>query len=538
MEKPRLVEHPDIIEECERFPDFYFSHVLGLEHVTTYQIDIAESIRDNSETAARSANGVGKSFLAAMVLSWWFDCFPDSGAFIAGPKFAQAMRTFRYMRALRNFARFELSGEMGAQSLRQEGGRGDHWWVEPVTAKDPESFQGIHEKRVLAIMEEASGVPDPIYQAAYGCTTGENDRILHIGNPTQTTGLFANLFGARGKNVTTFTISAMDCPNVIHGRTIVPGLVGKAGVERLINRFGKDSDTVRVRVHGLPPLGAGNGVFGYTDLEWSKARGIQTHNEETGAYSGTQVDPIIVGGLDVARMGEDKCELAEIADGVFTGIDEWEKTLTTDTVRRAGAWLSRTGPASTLAVDVGAMGVAVYDQLAEQFPGRVIPVDFGGKQVGGKLRVNAGEYRKVARKLKRGETPWFYDRRSELWVEAAEWTRERGIWSPSLPDEVVDELSADLLAVEYDVGSISSVKIERKEKTKDRLGHSPDRGDSYCLAVAALAAREADAMNDGRYRYEAPAMSDEYDVDDEGRRYQPAEPDEFEGVFPGTPTGW
>ena len=537
MEKPRLVEHPDIIEECQRFPDFYFEHVLGLEHVTTYQTDIANSVRDNQETAARSANGVGKSFLAGMVLSWWFDCFPDSGAFIAGPKFAQAMRTFRYMRSLRNFARFELSGDMGAQQLRQVGDRGDHWWVEPVTAKDPESFQGIHETRVLAIMEEASGVPDSIYQAAYGCVTGEDDRILHIGNPTQSTGLFANLFGARGRNVTTFTISAMDCPNVKLGRTVVPGLVGKAGVDRLINRFGKDSDTVRVRVHGLPPLGAGNGVFGYTDLERAKARGVQTHDEDTGVYIGAKVDPIIVGGLDVARMGEDKCELATIVDDVFTGMEEWEKTLTTNTVRRASAWMGRTGPASVLAVDVGAMGVAVFDQLAEEYPGRVIPVDFGGKQIGGKLRVNAGEYKKVARKLKQGETPWYYDRRTELWVEAAEWTRERGVWSPSLPDDVIEDLSADLLAVDYDVGSISSLKIERKDRTKDRLGHSPDMGDAYCLAVAALASREARSQDDGRYRYAAREVSEEYEITDRGNRRQVEESDSFEGIFPSSP-GW
>lgn len=484
MRKPRLT--PEIIAASYKQPEFYFRQVLGL-HVTGYQKQIAESVRDNPETAARSANGVGKSYLAGMLMSWWFDTVPDGGAFVGGPKFAQSHRTYRAMCAMRAGAKYELPGVMQATEMRMGGYRGVHWWVKPVTAKDPESFAGMHETRMLAVMEEASGIPDEIYAAAYGCVTGERDRVLHIGNPTRPVGLFANLWKQKG--VTTFSISAYDCPNVKEGREVIPGLVGRLGVERLVTRFGADSDTVRVRVHGLPPVGSGNGIFGFQDIEDAKVRGRDAHNEVDGEIVRTHptIDPIHVGGMDVAREGDDKCCIVRITDGVvMPDIDVWEKSRTTTTIARAAAWLER-WKNSRLNIDTGTFGAAVFDNLVERFGHeRIHGTNFGGTQVLGKFRTSSGEVVKKAKGDERKLTPYYWDRRTELWCEAADWTRAVGMFHPGWSEFELETLEADLLAPEIDPSAIGPIKMERKAETKKRLGRSPDYGDAYCLAVAEL----------------------------------------------------
>ena len=43
---------------------------------------------------------------------------------------------------------------------------------------------------MLFIVDEASGVADPIMEAILGTLSGENNKLLMCGNPTKTTGTF------------------------------------------------------------------------------------------------------------------------------------------------------------------------------------------------------------------------------------------------------------------------------------------------------------------------------------------------------------
>ena len=48
---------------------------------------------------------------------------------------------------------------------------------------DEDAFQGIHARYVLAILDEAGGVPRSLYTAVETITTSEECRVLAIGNP-------------------------------------------------------------------------------------------------------------------------------------------------------------------------------------------------------------------------------------------------------------------------------------------------------------------------------------------------------------------
>lgn len=66
----------------------------------------------------------------------------------------------------------------------------EDWLAIGLSTNRPERFQGHHGRRVLFIVDEASGVDDAIFDAGMGFLTGENSYVLYIGNPTQTRGEF------------------------------------------------------------------------------------------------------------------------------------------------------------------------------------------------------------------------------------------------------------------------------------------------------------------------------------------------------------
>src|SRR5690606_30683580 len=61
-------------------------------------------------------------------------------------------------------------------------------------AESPEALQGIHSDNVLLIADEASGVPEQVFEAAIGSMSGEHATTLLIGNPVRTSGFFYDTF--------------------------------------------------------------------------------------------------------------------------------------------------------------------------------------------------------------------------------------------------------------------------------------------------------------------------------------------------------
>ena len=84
-------------------------------------------------------------------------------------------------------------------------------------------FQGIHNRHVLIIMDEAPGVDPKIWQAMEGARASGDVHVLAIGNPTISSGPFHDAF-IKGRGIwEPYTISAFDTPNF----NDIPGFRGK-----------------------------------------------------------------------------------------------------------------------------------------------------------------------------------------------------------------------------------------------------------------------------------------------------------------------
>lgn len=168
-----------------------------------------------------------------------------------------------------------------------------------------------------------------------------------------------------------------------------------------------------------------------------------------------------VGGLDVARYGENLCVLMIRRGDALEHIEAWSHASLMETAAR-GLKAIDDWKLETLVVDASGLGAGVVDRLLEQSA----PV----------LAYNGGH---------RAFTPAsFSNRRSELWW-AVRSRFERGqLWLPA-KHEYLDKLIKDLIAPEYSLNTTGRIVVESKEKLLDRGIPSPDFADALiqCFAV-------------------------------------------------------
>lgn len=172
--------------------------------------------------------------------------------------------------------------------------------------------------------------------------------------------------------------------------------------------------------------------------------------------------PSIFGGkiivCDVARFGDDKTEIM-LLDGSEI---EQQKTLgyarTTEVSALLTEW-SRQNNDCPIVVDEIGVGAGVVDQLYER-----------GRQV---IPFNAAE--------KADNEEKYYNKRAEAWWECAEHFSKTELGCARMSTELRKQLCVP--TYEFRNGRIL---IEKKEKIKQRLGYSPDKGDCYVMGIWGL----------------------------------------------------
>lgn len=165
-------------------------------------------------------------------------------------------------------------------------------------------------------------------------------------------------------------------------------------------------------------------------------------------------------GVDPARFGDDDTAIIHRQGRKAWGL---KKIHGYDTMEVCGVVVRMLEDDKTIRmafIDIGGLGAGVYDRLVELGYGdRVTAVNFGSK---------AADERK------------YFNKRSEMWGEMAEWIADP--ITPCLPDD--DALHSDLTAPGYSHSSNGQIKLTSKDKIKKALGKSPDAGDALALTFA------------------------------------------------------
>jgi hypothetical protein len=178
--------------------------------------------------------------------------------------------------------------------------------------------------------------------------------------------------------------------------------------------------------------------------------------------------PLIIG-VDPAGSGIDRTAIAYRRGRCIIKVTTHRGL---DTMQVCGmiAKLIREEKPAKVCIDVGGLGVGIYDRLMEQgFDSRVVvAVNFGGKPVEPVAFDENG-------KLAGGPA----NRRAELWLNV-----RRALESErfKLPDS--DSLQADLVSCGYKLDSSGRLLLEAKESMRRRGVPSPDEGDAVALCFS------------------------------------------------------
>lgn len=232
----------------ERIPLYQKDPVLFAGEVLRFDPDSwqREALTDlawNPKVAIKSGQGVGKTGMEAVALLWFLSCFPYPRVVATAPT-KQQLHDVLWSEAAKWQERSPLLKTIlkWTKTYIYMTGHEKRWFATARTATKPENMQGFHEDNMLFIIDEASGVADPIMEAILGTLTGENNKLLMCGNPTRTSGTFFDAFHTDRALYQCRTVSSADSPRT-----------NKSNIDSLIRKYGKDSNVVLVRVYGEFP---------------------------------------------------------------------------------------------------------------------------------------------------------------------------------------------------------------------------------------------------------------------------------------------
>ena len=299
-----------------------------------------------------------------------------------------------------------------------------------------EAFQGLHcaHSSPFFIVDEASAVPDIIFETIQGSVTDGEPFIILWGNPNRGTGFFRETHRKFKNSWHRFTIDSRDSQNT-----------NKEYIKRLIEENGINSDIVRVRVLGQFPNQATNQFI--ADMLVDGAYGKEL---EASSYS---FAPSILG-CDPAWTGKDNLVIVH-RKGLFSEILDVIPKNDDDTVigRKLCDYQDKL-KAQGVFIDLG-LGTGIYSY---------------GKSVGR----NWDLFSFAGKSPNEGCANF----RAYIWNEMKQWLKEGGAIPPNA------QLKEDLINVETKSRLDGKILLESKDEMKKRGLESPNIADALALTFA------------------------------------------------------
>lgn len=436
----------EFVEAYADDPVRFVREMLGAEPFD-YQQEFLEALaKGTRKMSVKSGHGTGKSTTASWAMLWFLLLRFPNKVVVTAPTSSQLFDAmYAECRRWVNELPKELQQLLNVKSDRIElVSAPSEAFISCRTARaeTPEALAGVHSDHVLLIVDEASGVPEQVFEAAAGSMSGHSATTLMLSNPTRSSGTFFESHNRMADSWWTRTWSCIDSP-----------LVSDEFVDEMRLRYGEESNAFRVRVLGQWPLADDNTIIPFHLVESAQHRDVEVYE-----------DSKIVWGLDVARFGNDATALCKRQGSVITEVRSWRGLDLMQTCGRVVAEYNALPPSkrpSELLVDSIGLGSGVVDRLRElDLPVRGI---------------------NVSESPSMGDT--YMNLRSELWFKAKAFLEERGC---KIPKD--DQLLSELTSVRYSFTSSGKMKAESKDEMRKRGLGSPDLADAFCLCMASDAA--------------------------------------------------
>jgi hypothetical protein len=416
-----------------------------------WQKELLRSVRDKLLTpheaireAVASGHGIGKSALVAWLILWALSTHEETkGVVTANTETQLKTKTWAELAKWhRLFIGRELFTYTATALFSSQPGHEKTWRMDMVawSERNTEAFAGLHNKgkRILIVFDEASAIPDVIWEVTEGALTDEDTEIMFFafGNPTRNAGRFFDCFHKFRHRWDTRQIDSRSA-----------SLTNKQQLAQWVEDYGEDSDFVKVRVRGVFPSAGENQFISQVIVD--AARRVLLREEQV------KHAPVIIG-VDPSWTGPDDFVIF-LRQGLYCKLlAKFPKN--DDDGRMAGiiARFEDEYKAAAVNIDMG-FGTGIYS---------------AGKGMGRRWRlVNFSE---------KPLDPYYANKRAEMWGEMKRWLMDGGALSPD--DNVLRD---DLTSPEAFINHAGKLQLESKDDMKKRGLPSPNRADALALTFAA-----------------------------------------------------
>lgn len=405
-----------------------------------------------------SGQGTGKDAFCSWVMMWWLCCFPETLIPCTAPTADQIRNVLwsefsRWHNKLNDNLepQFVFKGKAQKEDYlvletqkiyvqQLDGKECFAFWKTANPKDDPDAqagtLYGFHAPYMLIVVDEAASVPQPVFKPLEGTITSAKgvNWILMLFNPIYQSG---------------YAVDSHTGPDAhkwvcIHWDAEESENVSKQHILDMEQKYGRNSNTFRTLVKGLPPLAEADTLIPYDWVMSAVDREIIVDED----------DPIIAG-LDPGGGG-DNTELCIRQGWKVLGFHKHSSPNTMELVGWVAELLDEHNVTACM-VDVVGLGNGVYYRLKE-LGYRVFPID---------ARVTSMDER-------------FRNVRSELWWKARE-AFESNL--PSIPNDIV--FKSELWTPKFKHLSGKTIEVESKYDMKRRLSlsASPNKADAFNLTL-------------------------------------------------------
>lgn len=393
--------------------------------------------------AIASGHGIGKSTLIAWIADWIMSTRPFAQGTVTANTVTQ-LETKTWP-AIEKWTKLCITGHWFTTS----GGAMRHrshpkqWFLVAQTCREEnsEAFAGQHAATSSSfyLNDEASAIPDIVWDVEEGGLTDGEPMIFAFGNPTKSSGRFYEIcFGSKKERWRHRSIDSR-----LVRRT------NKQQIEQWIEDYGDDSDFVRVRVKGIPPRASELQYIDQDRVSKAQRREAESLND----------DPLVYG-VDVSgggsawtvafpRRGNDARSIPRMR---LTGEQSRDRNIVV--AKLADILSDPRRPVAAMFID-SAFGAAICERLWALGYKQVVEVSFGG------------------------ESPdlHFANQRAYMWSKKKDWL-EHG----AIPKEI--ELEQQITGPGYHINRQNKLVLESKQEMQKRGLASPDDGDALALTFA------------------------------------------------------
>lgn len=442
-----------LMRRYARDPMRFVREVLGAVP-EPWQADVLEQLRRGQRRiSVRSGHAVGKTTLLAWVVIWFFVTrFPVKVVLTApsAPQLYDALwsELISWINKLPPAWRALLDHTSDRVVLRSAPADA-FITARTARAESPEVMQGIHARHVMMVADEASGVPDPVFDASRSAMATAGAIQILAGNPNYAFGFFyqthtdPRLQGRWWTRRVPCSESRFSDPEF---------------AREILELRGESSNEYRIRVLGEFPLQDGDRWIPLNLVE--EAMGRLAEPDEAAPE---------IWGLDCARQGADQSVLIKRRGYVVP--DPPRRLSSMDVMAVVGMvvaeWTMTPEDARPAAVAVDTIGIGgpAADRLREQgLP--VVDVDVTA------VSTHRGVYRL----------------RDQIWWDLLDWLRSGRV---SLPLD--ESLKQALCAPTYGYRSDGKFTIASKDAMRSVLKRSPDDADALGLTLAPAVVASAGA---------------------------------------------